>query len=156
MSPSPRTVRGKEPRSGGRVRGVPSNDERQRARELRDRPRGRRANPTPAERRLWSMLRDRRMPSVKFRRQHVIAPYLVDFVSLERWLVVEADGSQHADNIADLERDAYLRRLGFRILRFWNNEVIENNAGVFDMIYAELHTPHPPPASQWAPPSPVP
>jgi very-short-patch-repair endonuclease len=115
-----------------------------------------RANPTPAERRLWSMLRDRRMPSIKFRRQHVIAPYIVDFVSLERWLIVEADGSQHADNFADRRRDAYLRQLGFRVLRFWNNDVLENASGVFDMIYAELHTPHPPTAWQWAPPSPVP
>src|SRR5437870_7460347 len=104
-SPSPRTGRGKEPRSGGRVRGVRKNglraltsDERQRARELRDRARQMRANPTPAERRLWSMLRDRRMPGIKFRRQHVIAPYIVDFVSLERLVIVEADGSQHEDN----------------------------------------------------------
>jgi very-short-patch-repair endonuclease len=96
------------------------------------------------------------MPSVKFRRQHVVAPYIVDFVSLERWLIVEADGSQHADNIADRRRDAYLLRLGFRVLRFWNNDVLENHSGVFDMIYAELHTPHPPTAAQLAPPSPVP
>jgi very-short-patch-repair endonuclease len=115
-----------------------------------------RANPTPAERQLWSMLRDHRMPCSKFRRQHVIAPYIVDFVSLERWLIVEADGSQHADNLSDRRRDAHLRRLGFRVLRFWNNEVLENPSGVFDMIYAELHTPHPPTAAQWAPPSPLP
>src|SRR5205085_12661973 len=88
-SPSPQTGRGKEPRSGGRVRGVPSNDERQRARELRDRAREMRANPTAAERRLWSMLRDRRMPQAKFRRQHVIAPYIVDFACFERRLVIE-------------------------------------------------------------------
>jgi very-short-patch-repair endonuclease len=95
------------------------------------------------------------MPDIKFRRQHVIAPYIVDFVSLERWLIVEADGSQHADNMSDRRRDASLRRLGFRVLRFWNNDVLENPAGVFDMICAELHTPHPPTASQWAPPSPL-
>src|SRR5699024_5571429 len=101
MSPSPQTGRGKEPRSGGRVRGVPkkrigapANDERQRARELRDRARAMRADPTPAERRLWSMLRHRRMPPSKFRRQHVIAPYIVDFACIERSLIIEADGSQ--------------------------------------------------------------
>src|SRR4029079_14225204 len=91
-----------------------------------------------------------------FRRQHVIAPYIVDFVNLERWLIVEADGSQHAENISDRQRDAYLRRLGFRVLRFWNNDVLENAAGVFELIYAELHTPPPPTAPQWAPPSPLP
>ena len=156
MSPSPHVGRGKEPRSGGRVRGVPSNDERQRARDLRDRAREMRRNPTPAERRLWSMLRDGRMPQAKFRRQHVIAPYIVDFVSLERWLIIEADGSQHADNIADRRRDGHMRRLGFCVLRFWNNDVLENAAGVFELIYAALHTPHPPTALQWAPPSPLP
>jgi very-short-patch-repair endonuclease len=115
-----------------------------------------RANPTPAERRLWSMLRDRRMPDVKFRRQHVISSYIVDFACIERSLIVEVDGGQHAESISDRRRDAYLRGLGFRVLRFWNNEVLENSAGVFELIYAELHTPHPPTASQWVPPSPTP
>jgi very-short-patch-repair endonuclease len=114
-----------------------------------------RANPTPAERRLWPMLRNQRMPQVKFRRQRVIAPYIVDFVSLERWLIIEADGSPHADNLSDRRRDAYLARLGFRVLRFWNNDVLENPSGVFEMIYAALHTPHPPTAAQWVPPSPL-
>jgi very-short-patch-repair endonuclease len=133
---------------------VPSNDKRERSRELRDRAREMRANPTDAERRLWSILRDRRMPSAKFRRQHVIAPYIVDFACLERALIIEADGSQHADNRSDVRRDAYLRARGFRILRFWNNDVLENAAGVFDAIAGALHTPHPPIASQWVPPSP--
>ena len=155
MSPSPHMGRGKEPRSGGRVRGVPSNDDRERARQLRDRAREMRANPTAAERRLWTMLRDRRMPTVKFRRQHVIDPYIVDFACLERSVIVEADGGQHADSGVDGRRDAYLSRLGFRVLRFWNYDVLENPGGVFDMIYAALHTPHPPTAAQWVPPSPL-
>ena len=154
MSPSPQTGRGKEPRSGGRVRGVPSNDERQRARELRDRARQMRTNPTPAERRLWTMLRDRRMPAFKFRRQHVIAPYVVDFACLERSLIIEAHGGQHCDNADDRRRDAYLRNRGFQMLRFWNNDVLDNPAGVFEMIHAALHTPHPPTALQRVPPSP--
>jgi very-short-patch-repair endonuclease len=115
-----------------------------------------RANPTPAERRLWSMLRDRRMPFLKFRRQYVIAPYIVDFVCLERRLIIEADGSQHSENASDAGRDLYLGRLGFQVLRFWNNDVLDNSSGVFEMIAAVLHTPHPPTALQWAPPSPVP
>ena len=155
-SPSPAIGRGREPQSGGRVRGVPANDERVRARELRNRARQMRANPTIAEQRLWSMLRDRRLGTVKFRRQHVIAPYIVDFACLERSLIVEADGGQHADSISDRQRDAFLRRKGFRILRFWNNDVLENASGVFEMICAELHTPHPPTAAQRVPPSPVP
>jgi very-short-patch-repair endonuclease len=113
-----------------------------------------RASPTQAERRLWSMLRDRRMPSFKFKRQHVIAPYIVDFVCLEEALIVEADGGQHADSTSDRERDAHLRRRGYRVLRFWNNDVLENPSGVFELIYAALHTPHPPTAAQWVPPSP--
>ena len=154
MSPSPHMGRGREPRSGGRVRGVPSNDERQRARELRDRAREMRANPTPAERRLWAMLRDRRMSSFKFKRQHVIAPYIVDFACLERSLIIEADGGQHAESNSDRRRDAHLRAKGFRVLRFWNNDVLENPAGVFEAIAAALHTPHPPTAAQWVRPSP--
>ena len=154
-SPSPGTGEGGA-QSGrtGRVRGVPTNDQRQRSRELRDRAREMRANPTPAELRLWSILRDRRMPSAKFRRQHVLEPYIVDFVCLERMLIVEADGSQHAENSSDQRRDFRLRARGFRVLRFWNNDVLDNAVGVFEAIFAALHTPHPPIASQWGPPSP--
>jgi len=120
---------------------VPSSDKRQRTRKLRDRAREMRANPTPAERRLWSMLRDQRMPEVKFRRQHVIAPYIVDFACIEQRLIIEADGGQHAESDSDRQRDAYLGRLGFRVLRFWNSDVLENASGVFEMICAALHTP---------------
>jgi len=112
-----------------------------------------RVNPTLAERRLWSMLRDRRMPVAKFRRQHVIAPYIVDFACLERSLIIEADGGQHADSKSDQQRDDYLRRRGFCVLRFWNNDVLENPGGVFEAICVALHTPHPPTAAQWVPPS---
>jgi very-short-patch-repair endonuclease len=94
------------------------------------------------------------MPSAKFRRQHVIDPYIVDFACIEHALVIEADGSQHADNRSDVRRDAFLSGRGFRVLRFWNNDVLENAAGVFDMIAAALHTPHPPTAAQRVPPSP--
>jgi len=114
-----------------------------------------RLNPTPAERRLWSMLRDRRMPVFKFRRQFVIAPYIVDFVCFERRLIIEADGSQHAESGHDKRRDAFLRLQGFSVLRFWNNDVLENASGVFDAIYAELTSPHPPKPAAWVPPSPA-
>jgi very-short-patch-repair endonuclease len=114
-----------------------------------------RANPTPAERRLWTMLRNRRIPAAKFRRQHVVDPHIVDFACLERSLIIEADGSQHAESMYDRRRDAFLRDRGFRVLRFWNNDVLENPGGVFEMILAALHTPHPPTAAQWVPPSPL-
>ena len=131
----------------GRVRG---------GRELlQARARQMRFNPTDAERRLWSMLRDSRLPIFKLRRQQVIDPYIVDFVCLDRRLIIEADGSQHAESDADARRDAFLRREGFSVLRFWNNDVLKNPAGVFDAIHAALATPHPPKPAAWAPPSPA-
>jgi very-short-patch-repair endonuclease len=101
------------------------------------------------------MLRDRRMPAAKFRRQHVIAPYIVDFACLERSVIIEADGGQHCDSDADRHRDAHLRRKDLCVLRFWNNDVLENSSGVFEAIAAALLTPHPPTAAQWVPPSPL-
>jgi very-short-patch-repair endonuclease len=95
------------------------------------------------------------MPSFKFKRQFVIAPYIVDFVCFERRLIVEADGSQHAESDYDARRDQFLRSEGFSVLRFWNNDVLQNPAGVFEIIHAALTTPHPPIATQWAPPSPA-
>jgi very-short-patch-repair endonuclease len=102
-----------------------------------------RANPTPAEERLWTMLRDRRLAAFKFRRQMVIAPYIADFVCLERRLIIEADGSQHADSDHDMRRDAFLCGQQFAVLRFWNKDVLENGQGVFEAILAALSTPHP-------------
>ena len=144
-SPSPGAGEGgaRPAQPSGRVRGVPSNDQRLRARELRDRARAMRAKPTDAERRLWSMLRDTRLAGHKFRRQHVICSSIVDFVCLERRLIIEADGSQHADSEPDRKRDAYLRSLGYEVLRFWNNDALSNPAGVFDAISAALSHPSP-------------
>ena len=95
------------------------------------------------------------MPSYKFKRQFVIDPYIVDFVCFERRLIVEADGSQHAESEYDRRRDSFLRSQGFSVLRFWNNDIQENSSGVFEAIYAELTSPHPPKPSAWAPPSPA-
>ena len=102
-----------------------------------------RANPTEAEKRLWSMLRDRRLESFKFKRQQIIYPYIVDFVCLAERLVIEADGSQHAESKYDERRDAFLRAQPFRVLRFWNNDVLQNGAGVFDLICSALLNPSP-------------
>ena len=80
----------------------------------------------------------------KFRRQMIIPPYSADFVCLERRLIIEADGSHHADSAYDVRRDAFLRGEGFEVLRFWNNDILENAGGVFEAIVAALQpTPHP-------------
>src|SRR5260370_27715772 len=97
-----------------------------RARELRN-------NATDTERALWQMLRDRQL-GWRFRRQFVIAPYIVDFACPEARLVIEADGGQHAEAGADAQRDAALREKGWRILRLWNNEILENRDGVLHRI----------------------
>nr|WP_284734798.1 DUF559 domain-containing protein [Sphingosinicella terrae] len=123
--------------------------------ELLARAKWMRAHPTEAERRLWTMLRDRRLQAFKFRRQQIIDPYIVDFVCFAERLIIEADGSQRADNKDDARRDSFLRRQGFRVLRFWNNEVLSESDAVAETIFAALLTPHPPKPPAWAPPSPA-
>jgi very-short-patch-repair endonuclease len=89
---------------------------------------------TDAEQQLWQLLRSRQLADTKFRRQVPIGPWVVDFMSFEQMLVVEADGSQHADSARDQTRDADLQNRGFRILRFWNNDIIGNADGVLQQI----------------------
>jgi len=113
-----------------------------------------RANPTEAERRVWSMLRAHRFGAYKFKRQQIISPYIVDFVCLSARLIIEADGSQHADNKDDARRDAFLRRQGFDVLRCWNNDALARSGDVADAIFAALtRTPLPPTARCAAGPS---
>jgi primosomal protein N' (replication factor Y) len=102
----------------------------QRARTLRN-------NATDAERALWQVLRDRQF-GWRFRRQFVIAPYIVDFACPEAGLVVEADGGQHAEPGDHDRRDAFLKEKGWRILRFWNNDIVENRDGVSRRIMEAL------------------
>jgi crossover junction endodeoxyribonuclease RuvC len=78
----------------------------------------------------------------KFRRQFPLGPYVLDFVSLEARINIELDGDQHADNLADIERDKFVQSQGFVVLRFWNNEVRENLEGVITTILQCL--PHSP------------
>ena len=101
-----------------------------------------RANPTEAEKQLRSVLRDRRLSAYKFKRQQVIAPYIVDFFCFAERLIIEADGSQHADNPTDARRDRFLNAQGFRVLRFWNNDVLGRTSSVAEAISAAL-PPHP-------------
>jgi very-short-patch-repair endonuclease len=111
-----------------------------------------RKNMTDAERTLWKHLRLRQFAGYKFRRQQPIGKYIVDFVCFERKLVIELDGSQHSEEVVyDLERSAWLQEQGFRILRFWHNQVFNETDGVKEAIIAALnnpsYTPHlnPPP-----------
>lgn len=92
---------------------------------------------TFAEIKLWQAIR-RRALGVKFRRQHPIGPYVVDFACLERALIVEVDGGQHAGSASDARRDHWLEGMGFRIVRFWNHEVLANLEGVLTALELEL------------------
>ena len=105
---------------------------------------------TDAERKLWLNLRAHRLLGEKFRRQHPIGPYIVDFVHFGGRLVIEVDGSQHLDNAADAQRDAWLHSQGLRVLRFWNNDVLSNTEAILQKILQELErplSPNPSPAS---------
>jgi len=107
---------------------------------------------TDAEQMLWYHLRARRFQGVKFRRQRPVGPYIVDFVCLESRLVLELDGGQHSEIVArDARRDAWLAANGYRVLRFWNNEVMQRLPDVLERIRVALEkdplTPSPSPAS---------
>jgi very-short-patch-repair endonuclease len=90
---------------------------------------------TEAENLLWRHLRKKQLEGLKFRRQHPIGNYIVDFVCLEKQLILEIDGGQHAIEIdKDRDRDQWLMAEGYRILRFWNNEGFENLTSVLETI----------------------
>jgi very-short-patch-repair endonuclease len=98
-----------------------------------------RRDQTDAERKLWRLISNRQLGGVKFRRQYPIDRYFVDFACREASLVVEVDGGQHAINAAyDAERTEALARAGWRVIRFWNNQVMDEPIGVLDVILAEL------------------
>ena len=118
----------------------------ERGRALLSNARRMRREPTDAERALWRVLRARRLCEWKFRRQVRIEPYIVDFMCFSARVIVEADGSQHVESAADQRRDAFLKAQGFRVLRFWNNDVLANREGVLTAILAALETPHPNPS----------
>ena len=98
-----------------------------------------RAAPTDAEARLWRHLRAKRLSGSKFKRQQPIGPFIVDFVSLGHRLVIEVDGSQHIENAAeDAARTEWLTQRGFRVLRFWNDEVLRDTQQVLASIFNAL------------------
>ena len=120
-------------------------------RALKSQARRLRGNLTDAERALWRQLRHHQL-GARFRRQFPVPPYIVDFACVEARLIVEADGGQHNVSARDERRDAALSAQGWRVLRFWNNEILTNRAGVLRTIAEALGTyPHPvppPPAGE--------
>jgi len=98
-----------------------------------------RSNQTEAEQRLWFHLRAHRFMGLKFKRQKPMGRYIVDFVCLERRLIIELDGGQHAEQVTyDQHRDEWLRRQGYTVLRFWNNDVMQQLEGVLEQIRCTL------------------
>jgi len=105
-----------------------------------------RKNQTDAERKLWRRLRARELCGFKFRRQYPIAPYIVDFICVEKRLIVEIDGGQHATiNEADGLRTRFLNDRGYRVIRFWDNEALLDTDVVLGAILEALNNSHPHP-----------
>ena len=125
-----------EPSRSGRG-GLPSKQ------ELLARAKWMRANPTEAEKKLWLILRAKRLAGYKFKRQVVIDWYIADFVNFDHRVIVEADGSQHLDNDYDRKRDTHLHSQGFTVLRFWNNDIFLQPQPVSDAIWHVLNNPSP-------------
>jgi very-short-patch-repair endonuclease len=109
---------------------------RQQARALRKRM-------TDAEKQLWRHLRNRELGGWKFRRQYPVGPYIVDFICPEKNLVIEVDGGPHAKNEElDIQRSAYLNKMGYWVFRFWNNQVLHETDAVLEAIFAILAKSH--------------
>ena len=135
-----RQAKGDSPqaRRWGVVRRSYTQHAQQKARSLRE-------NQTDAEGLLWHYLRHKQLDGHKFRRQQPIGPYIVDFACMPRKVIVELDGGQHAERRThDERRDRFLQGQGYRLLRFWNNEVFENCFGVLERIYEAVQNPPPP------------
>jgi very-short-patch-repair endonuclease len=131
-TPHPAAARPPSPAGG---EGAPAPTRRE---VLKTRARAMRREPTESERKLWHLLRDRRFSGFKFRRQVQIGSYIVDFVCPAKRLVVEADGGQHAENRYDAQRDIWLKTQGFRIPRFWNDEILHHPDEVSDTLWNDL------------------
>lgn len=110
-----------------------------------------RKNQTEAEQKLWNLLKNRQLEDCKFRRQHQINDYIVDFVCLEKKLIIELDGGHHNEekNLKEDEiRTKNLEKEGYKVLRFWNDEVLQNVEGVYEAISDNINYPHPNPLPQ--------
>jgi very-short-patch-repair endonuclease len=110
--------------------------------DLRTWAREMRGRMTDAEALLWQLLRNRRIAGAKFRRQHPIGRYILDFYCDEKKLGIELDGGQHTEAVDyDARRDAWLSMQEIRVLRFWNNQVLTETEAVMEAIYSELLSP---------------
>lgn len=102
---------------------------------LKERSRDLRKNLTDAEQKLWQKLRNKQINDHKFRRQFVLGNYIVDFICLDKRLIIEVDGGQHMDNVDyDSQRDKWLKSQNFKVLRFWNNQVLNEIDSVLEVI----------------------
>jgi very-short-patch-repair endonuclease len=126
---------------------------------LRRYARGMRRTSTSAEEAMWRLLRARALSGYKFRRQAPVENFILDFVCFERRVVVEIDGSQHADSLRDTARDKQLRDAGFETIRYWNNDVLLRPAAMLEDLLARLtslqRNPSPGASLRSAPPSPA-
>jgi very-short-patch-repair endonuclease len=116
---------------------------REREMTLLDNARSLRTHQTDAEQKLWQQLRANRFMGLKFKRQKPMGPYIADFVCLECRLIVEVDGSQHLLSLSDQARDAWFVGQGYRVLRFWNNQVLQEMDGVLESIRQVVISPPP-------------
>ncbi len=115
------------------------------ATDLKNFARAMRTSATDAESLMWRLLRNRQIAGAKFRRQHAIGRYILDFYCDELRIAIELDGGQHADQVGyDTQRTAWLAERGIRVLRFWNNDVLNNTEGIFDVVYRTLSEARPP------------
>jgi very-short-patch-repair endonuclease len=101
-----------------------------------------RANMTDAEQQLWRYLRQRQLADCRFRRQHPVGPFIADFACIEKHLIIEIDGGQH-NPVADAGRDVWFERHGWRVLRYWNDDVLGRTADVLADILRVIESPHP-------------
>ena len=105
-----------------------------------------RQDQTDMEHKLWFYLRGRRFQGIKFRRQYPIGRYIVNFICVEKKLIIELDGGQHAlASEKDRVRDKWLELYGYKVIRFWNHEIRDNMQGVLERLYAVAGNPHPSP-----------
>jgi len=131
---SPPPLRGRSDREAVREGGPQFPKHRPVSALGRARAKSLRGDMTEAEKWLWYWLRAHRFGGAAFRRQTPIGPFIVDFVSHERRLVIEVDGGQHSESKRDGSRDRWLKSKGYRVLRFWNSDVLRNREGVLQLI----------------------
>ncbi len=110
--------------------------------ELTKRARAMRLEPTPAEKAMWIVLRQRQIGGMKFRRQAPIGPnYIADFACFDPKVIIEVDGGQHAGSMDDFRRDSWFQGQGFRVLRFWNSEVLDHPESLGELVRHRLKQP---------------